>query len=47
MTGAMNTYLRAGKLFPGPHLYAGAAITGKLITTAAPTTLTTAAVTHY
>jgi hypothetical protein len=25
--GALNTYLRAGKLFPGPHLYAGAAIT--------------------
>lgn len=22
----MNTYLRTGKLFPGPHLYAGAAI---------------------
>ena len=20
----MNTYMRAGKLFPGPHLYAGA-----------------------
>ena len=28
LLGAMNTYLRAGKLFPGPHLYAGAAITG-------------------
>ncbi len=26
--GATNTYLRAGKLFPGPHLFAGAAITG-------------------
>ena len=22
----MNTYARAGKLFPGPHLYAGAAL---------------------
>jgi Protein of unknown function (DUF4079) len=22
----VNTYLRTGKLFPGPHLYAGAAI---------------------
>lgn len=21
--GATNTYLRTGKLFPGPHLYAG------------------------
>lgn len=28
LLGAMNTFLRAGKLFPGPHLYAGAAITG-------------------
>jgi hypothetical protein len=28
LLGAMNTYLRAGKLFPGPHLYAGAIITG-------------------
>ena len=26
--GAMNTYLRAGKLFPGPHLFAGAGIVG-------------------
>mmetsp|Transcript_20399 Transcript_20399/g.19716 ORF Transcript_20399/g.19716 Transcript_20399/m.19716 type:complete len:315 (+) Transcript_20399:58-1002(+) len=26
--GAFNTYMRAGKLFPGPHLYAGMAITG-------------------
>jgi len=26
--GGFNTYLRAGKLFPGPHLYAGMAITG-------------------
>ena len=25
--GAFNTYLRVGKLFPGPHLYAGATIT--------------------
>lgn len=25
--GGVNTYLRAGKLFPGPHLFAGAAIT--------------------
>ncbi|KAJ1400843.1 hypothetical protein B484DRAFT_312096, partial [Ochromonadaceae sp. CCMP2298] len=25
--GAFNTYMRAGKLFPGPHLYAGMAIT--------------------
>ena len=25
--GGMNTYLRTGKLFPGPHLYAGMAIT--------------------
>ena len=25
--GAFNTYFRTGKLFPGPHLYAGAAIT--------------------
>jgi len=24
--GAMNTYLRTGKLFPGPHLYAGLGI---------------------
>ncbi|KAK9918264.1 hypothetical protein WJX75_002697 [Coccomyxa subellipsoidea] len=24
--GPVNTYLRTGKLFPGPHLYAGAAI---------------------
>lgn len=24
--GAFNTYARVGKLFPGPHLYAGAAI---------------------
>lgn len=24
--GGLNTYLRAGKLFPGPHLYAGAII---------------------
>ncbi len=28
LLGAMNTYLRAGKLFPGPHLYAGAGIVG-------------------
>ena len=28
LLGATNTFLRAGKLFPGPHLYAGAAITG-------------------
>merc|ERR1711968_318380 len=26
--GGFNTYLRAGKLFPGPHLFAGMAITG-------------------
>ncbi|CAM9604706.1 unnamed protein product [Phaeothamnion confervicola] len=25
--GPVNTFLRAGKLFPGPHLYAGAGIT--------------------
>jgi hypothetical protein len=25
--GALNTYIRTGKLFPGPHLFAGAAIT--------------------
>lgn len=25
--GAVNTYIRTGKLFPGPHLYAGAIIT--------------------
>lgn len=25
--GAFNTFSRTGKLFPGPHLYAGAAIT--------------------
>jgi hypothetical protein len=25
--GAFNTYMRAGKLFPGPHLFAGMAIT--------------------
>jgi len=25
--GGMNTYLRTGKLFPGPHLYAGLTIT--------------------
>ena len=24
--GPVNTYMRAGKLFPGPHLYAGAAV---------------------
>jgi hypothetical protein len=23
VTGAVNTYIRTGKLFPGPHLYAG------------------------
>lgn len=28
LLGAMNTFLQAGKLFPGPPLYAGAAITG-------------------
>ncbi|XP_024375353.1 uncharacterized protein [Physcomitrium patens] len=27
VSGALNTYLRTGKLFPGPHLYAGAGIT--------------------
>ncbi|DBA81288.1 TPA: hypothetical protein ACH3X2_006905 [Trebouxia sp. C0005] len=26
VAGPVNTYLRSGKLFPGPHLYAGAAI---------------------
>ncbi len=26
--GCVNTYMRTGKLFPGPHLYAGAAIVG-------------------
>jgi hypothetical protein len=25
--GGFNTYFRAGKLFPGPHLFAGAGIT--------------------
>mmetsp|Transcript_10641 Transcript_10641/g.25230 ORF Transcript_10641/g.25230 Transcript_10641/m.25230 type:complete len:183 (-) Transcript_10641:249-797(-) len=25
--GGLNTYLRVGKLFPGPHLFAGAGIT--------------------
>mmetsp|Transcript_19618 Transcript_19618/g.25852 ORF Transcript_19618/g.25852 Transcript_19618/m.25852 type:complete len:316 (-) Transcript_19618:404-1351(-) len=25
--GPVNTYIRTGKLFPGPHLYAGAAVT--------------------
>ncbi|KAL3613505.1 hypothetical protein CASFOL_042650 [Castilleja foliolosa] len=25
--GGINTFIRTGKLFPGPHLYAGAAIT--------------------
>lgn len=25
--GALNTWFRTGKLFPGPHLFAGAAIT--------------------
>jgi hypothetical protein len=28
LLGCVNTYLRAGKLFPGPHLFAGAAIVG-------------------
>ncbi|KAL4450236.1 hypothetical protein ABPG77_010905 [Micractinium sp. CCAP 211/92] len=27
IAGAYNTFLRTGKLFPGPHLYAGALIT--------------------
>ena len=27
LLGAFNTYFRTGKLFPGPHLFAGAAIT--------------------
>lgn len=27
VSGGLNTFLRTGKLFPGPHLYAGAAIT--------------------
>jgi len=27
VSGAVNTYLRTGKLFPGPHLYAGVGIT--------------------
>jgi Protein of unknown function (DUF4079) len=27
VAGPLNTFLRTGKLFPGPHLYAGAAIT--------------------
>ncbi|GLC37746.1 hypothetical protein PLESTB_001472600 [Pleodorina starrii] len=26
--GCVNTYMRTGRLFPGPHLYAGAAIVG-------------------
>ena len=28
LLGCLNTFLRAGKLYPGPHLFAGAAITG-------------------
>uniref|UniRef100_A0A7S0MZY1 DUF4079 domain-containing protein n=1 Tax=Pyramimonas obovata TaxID=1411642 RepID=A0A7S0MZY1_9CHLO len=27
VAGGMNTYIRVGKLFPGPHLYAGVGIT--------------------
>ena len=27
VAGPLNTFLRTGKLFPGPHLWAGAAIT--------------------
>lgn len=27
VSGGLNTFLRTGKLFPGPHLYAGAGIT--------------------
>ena len=27
LLGAFNTYMRAGKLFPGPHLYAGMGVT--------------------
>lgn len=27
VAGGMNTYIRVGKLFPGPHLFAGMAIT--------------------
>lgn len=27
VAGGMNTYVRVGKLFPGPHLYAGVGIT--------------------
>ncbi len=26
VAGCFNTYMRTGKLFPGPHLYAGAGI---------------------
>ena len=26
VAGPLNTFLRTGKLFPGPHLYAGAGI---------------------
>ena len=26
LQGPLNTYARAGKLFPGPHLYAGAGL---------------------
>ncbi|KAF5816824.1 hypothetical protein HanXRQr2_Chr03g0138541 [Helianthus annuus] len=33
--GGVNTYLRTGKLFPGPHLFAGAAITVLWATAAA------------
>jgi hypothetical protein len=33
--GALNTYLRTGKLFPGPHLFAGATITVLWATAAA------------
>ncbi|KAL8140174.1 hypothetical protein V2J09_006195 [Rumex salicifolius] len=33
--GALNTWLRTGKLFPGPHLFAGAAITVLWATAAA------------
>ena len=35
--GCMNTYMRAGKLFPGPHLFAGAAICGAWAVSAACT----------
>mmetsp|Transcript_3658 Transcript_3658/g.6225 ORF Transcript_3658/g.6225 Transcript_3658/m.6225 type:complete len:291 (+) Transcript_3658:98-970(+) len=37
VAGGMNTYMRVGKLFPGPHLYAGVGITVLWATAAALT----------